>query len=312
MSVYTRVSRDELSTFLRGYSVGELVDFEGISAGIENTNYFVNTTAGSYVLTLFEQHPAEELPWFLDLMHHLSAKGVPSADPIADQAGNFLLHLCGKPAALVQRLRGKHVPTPNQAQCRAIGLVLAELHIAGQSFTATRSDGRSPSWAEHAGKQLLPKLPAAEQRQLQTELQAQAACQWHELPSGVIHADLFHDNALFEGNHVSGVIDFYYACNGQWLYDLAVVVNDWCSQEDGDIDTVRCHAFLEGYQEQRTLSPAEQAAWPMMLRRAALRFWLSRLQDQYSPREGELTQIKDPAVFGRILAAHQQRETALC
>lgn len=305
MSVYTQVARNELEAFLQHYSLGELIDFEGISAGIENTNYFVTTRQQQLVLTLFENHSAEELGYFLDLMAFLAEHRVPSAHPIADNKGHYLRTLNGKPAALVMRLNGRGIDHPTQQQCAAIGHALAQLHRSGQAFQGHRDNDRGPHWWRITRDAIFDCLASDEQLLLEEELSFQTVHRFDELPRGVIHADLFRDNALFEGNTLTGLIDFYYACNDVLLYDVAVTVNDWCSRPDGAIDEAKAAALLGAYRQGRPISEAELQAWPVMLRAAALRFWLSRLQDLHFPREGELTHIKDPNTFKQIL---QQRK----
>ena len=301
MSVYTQVARDELEAFLQHYPLGELIDFEGISAGIENTNYFVTTGKQRLVLTLFENHSAQELGYFLDLMAFLAEHKVPSAHPIADNDGHFLRTLNGKPAALVMRLNGRCIDTPTAKQCGAIGHALAQLHRAGQAFAGQRANDRGPHWWRTTRNAVFERLSGDEQQLLEEELAFQTAHRFDTLPRGVIHADLFRDNALFEGDTLTGLIDFYYACNDVLLYDVAVTLNDWCSRTDGATDEARARALLGAYQRGRPIGEAERAAWPVMVRAAALRFWLSRLQDHHFPREGELTHIKNPDVFKNIL-----------
>ncbi len=307
MSVYTPVARDELEAFLQNYSLGELVDFEGISAGIENTNYFVTTRDQHMVLTLFENHSAEELVYFLDLMAFLAEHEIPSAHPLADNNGNYLRELNGKPAALVMRLSGRGIEDTTGEQCAALGHALAQLHLAGQSFPGHRDNDRGPHWWHTTRDAVFQHLNPEDQALLDEELAFQLSHRFDTLPRGVIHADLFRDNALFDGNTLTGLIDFYYACNDVLLYDVAVTLNDWCGAEGGTIDKAKARAMLGAYQQVRPISEAERQAWPMMLRAAALRFWLSRLQDLHFPREGELTHIKDPSAFRAIL---QQRKLA--
>jgi homoserine kinase type II len=311
MSVYTVVERDELEAFLSNYSLGELLDFEGISAGIENTNYFVTTSAKRLVLTLFENHTADELGYFLDLMAFLAEHEVPSAHPIADNRGRYLRELNGKPAALVMRLSGAGVDHPNVAQCRALGHALAKLHLAGQSFDGHRDNDRGPHWWHTTRDAVAGKLNDAERALLDEELAFQRTHRFDTLPRGVIHADLFRDNALFEGDTLTGLIDFYYACNDVLLYDVAVTVNDWCSNGDGELDEEKVLTMLGAYRAVRPFSEEEAEAWPVMLRAGALRFWLSRLQDMHFPREGELTHIKDPNVFRTILLSRKAQQQAL-
>ncbi|NOX10119.1 MAG: homoserine kinase [Gammaproteobacteria bacterium] len=311
MSVYTTINQDELIEFLDTYPAGELVEYTGISDGIENTNYFVSTNSDRYVLTLFEEHSAEEMPYFLDLMAHLAEHGVPSAHPIADNAGQYLRELKRKPAALVQRLRGASVTHANTEQCAALGAALGHLHTVGQSFVPQRDNPRGAAWWSSTCTRLLPKLDTADAELIQHEIEAQSQHNFTSLPHGVIHADLFRDNALWEGDHLTGIIDFYYACSGTLLYDLAITVNDWCTQDNGSLDTQRSQAMLHAYAQQRTFLNEENAAWPMLLRAAALRFWLSRLQDYHFPREGEMTHTKDPQVYKNILLGHIQQPTNL-
>jgi len=301
MSVYTTVERDELEEVLSHYSLGVLLEYEGISAGIENTNYFVTTSQGEYVLTLFEALTANELPYFLDLMAHLAEHDVPSAHPIADEQGKYLRQLNGKPAALVMRLKGHNIETTNRNQCAELGKALGHLHVVGQSFNGYRQNLRGPHWWQVTAREVLPKLSQVEATLLQTELAFQRQHRHDALPQGVIHADLFRDNALFVDDHLTGIIDFYYACNDVLLYDVAVTVNDWCTLPNGHLDPDRLRAMLEAYQTERQFSPAEHQSWPVMLRAGALRFWLSRLKDLHFPREGEITHIKDPTVFQCIL-----------
>ncbi len=307
MSVYTEVSRDQLVAFLNDYSVGALVSYEGISDGIENTNYFVTTEQGQFVLTLFEQHDFGELTYFLDVMTFFYQQGIPSAHPAADKQGYYLKKLCGKPAALVMRLSGRGVNSvANIAQCRAIGDVLGKMHSVGQQFKSHRVTERGPDWRQQMAEMLLPHLDDESAELLRNELAFQARYIELDLPSGVTHSDLFRDNALFDGDELKGIIDFYYACDEYLLYDLAVAVNDWCVDERGLMDTQRYEALINAYSQQRELSENELENFNLVLRAAALRFWLSRLQDKLFPREGELTQIKDPDAFLNILQQYRQ------
>ena len=302
MSVFTTVTPDELRSWLRGYDVGELLDLQGINAGIENTNYFVTTSGGRWVLTLFEKLSAAELPFYLGLMAHLARLGVPSANPVPDRKGGFLGTLNGKPAALVVRLDGRDVEAPSAAQCAAIGAVLAQLHLAGQSYPARMDNPRGAAWWTAVQSEVLPFVSAEDAALLRDEIAFQAGIAREQLPRGAIHADLFRDNVLFSADRVAGVIDFYFACTDALLYDVAIAVNDWCVNSDGGFDAPRIHAFLDAYAAVRRFTPEEQAAWPAMLRAGALRFWVSRLYDFHLPRAGELTHAKDPGHFRHILA----------
>ncbi|HEX7028282.1 MAG TPA: homoserine kinase [Gammaproteobacteria bacterium] len=315
MSVYTTLDRHDLSEFLKAYEIGALSDFQGISEGIENTNYFVNTRHNdlpqSFVLTIFESIGFEELPYFLELTAFLSEHNVPCAHPIADRDGEYLQTLKGKPAALVQRLPGRSIVNPSADDCRQVGEVLARLHIAGESFPIYRANPRGLEWKTQTAAAVLTKLPADEQALLTDELEYQRQRQTDALPKGVIHADLFRDNALFTADKLTGIIDLYYACTGAFLYDLAITANDWCHTENGGLNTISLAALLEGYQAHRQIAPFERAHWQTMLRAAALRFWLSRLFDMHFPRSGELTHIKNPEHFKRILLHHVQTPTEL-
>lgn len=312
MSVYTEVERDDLVAFLGDYAVGDLVSYQGISDGIENTNYFVTTTGGEFVLTLFEQHDFGELAYFLEVMTFYYQHGIPSAHPAADRDGHYLKKLCGKPAALVLRLQGRGVDTlATPGQCAAIGDVLGEMHLAGRDFSSRRPSERGHEWRRQTAMQLLPKLDEVQATMLKNELAVQAGYEELDLPWGVTHSDLFRDNALFDGDELKGIIDFYYASDEYLLYDLAVAVNDWCVDESGLPEQGRYRALMQHYLAKRALTEPEQANWNLVLRAAALRFWLSRLEDKLFPREGELTQIKDPDAFLTILKYHRDSPLTL-
>ena len=304
MSVYTTVTPEQLGVWLGQHNVGTLVDLKGISAGIENTNYFVTTTAGRYVLTLFEKLTAAELPFYLNLMAHLADHGIPSARPIPDLEGALLGELNGKPAALVSFLPGRDVEHPTPAQCSAVGAMLARIHKAGASYPARMQNPRGLSWWQAVMPEIAGFLAADDAALLRNEVAVQAVQRYHDLPSGAIHADLFRDNALFEGERISGVIDFYFACTDTFLFDVAVCVNDWCVESGGGFDERRCAALIDAYRAVRPFSEREREAWAVMLRAAALRFWISRLYDFHLPRAGELTHAKDPRHFQRILEHH--------
>ena len=302
MSVYTVVERRELESFLAGYGVGPLRGFSGVTAGIENTNYFVSTEAGEYVLTLFEFTPASELPFFLALMDHLATHRVPSARPLADHDGRFLGELKGRPAALVARLPGASVAQPSVRQCAAIGRAMAHMHLATLEFVPQRDNDRGHSWRAAIASLMAPRLNAADRHLLKESLEELRGDPFLGLPAGVIHADLFRDNALFLAERLTGIIDFYYACSGAFIYDLAVALADWCFDEDKRcLQTPLAAAMLAAYAEVRPLLSTEREAWMGVLRATGLRFWLSRLKDQYFPRAGVLTYIKDPDAYKRIL-----------
>jgi len=311
MSVFTTVTPDQLEIWLKNYDLGTLTDLKGIAAGIENTNYFVDTTRGRYVLTLFEKLNARELPYYLNLMAHLAQHGVPCPAPVANRSGSYLGELNAKPASLVTRLAGKDIVNPTPTDCAKVGDVLARLHIAGLSYTGKLNNPRGRAWWTAAMPTLLPFLNAQDAVILRAEVERPAPPECNALPSGAIHADLFRDNILFDHGKVAGVIDFYFACNGSLLYDVAITVNDWCSQPDSRLDPARTSALLSGYHAVRPFTDAESGAWTAMLRLGALRFWISRLYDFHLPRPGELTHAKDPGHFQRLLRSHIAHQNEL-
>ena len=311
MSVYTVVDQNELEAFLLPFGLGQLVAYEGIPAGIENTNYFVTTTAGEYVLTVFEFTPVSELPYFLNLMAHLADHGVASAHPCADENGRYLQRLKRKPAALVRRLRGASVTDPDAQHCAAIGAAMARMHQAAEGFTGHRANDRGPQWQTATAKRVLQKLNAADRVLLEQAVSERQSRSVDSLPSGVIHADLFRDNALFKGHEVSGIIDFYYAHNGPFVYDLAVTVADWCLNADYKFAMPAAYDLVNAYDEIRSVSDKERESWPYYVRAAGLRFWLSRLKDEHLPRKGSLTHIKDPEPFKQVLIAGRDAEAPI-
>lgn len=307
MSVFTKVSHAQLSAFLKQYPVGELIGFQGIGEGVENTNYFVDTVDGRWVLTLFERLNYDDLPFFLGLMDHLASHGFPGAMPVRTHEGLNLVTLNEKPAALVRRLTGQSVLFANLEQCRQVGRALGDLHVIGKSYAGRCDNSRGAQWREQTGRLLIGKIDDADTRALiEDELAAQAALDLASLPQGVIHADLFRDNALFVEDRLTGVIDFYYACNDALLYDLAITANDWCFEPDGSLNAARWDAMIRAYRARREFTGAEHAAWPLVLRAAALRFYLSRLYDWHFPREGDVVHVKDPDAYRRILQHHRQ------
>ena len=303
MSVYTPVSEAQLDEWLRNYSIGRLQALEPIEAGIENSNFFVTTTQGRYVLTLFERLPADELPFYLDLMAHLARHGIPCPAPIADLSDKYLQHLNGKPAALVTRLPGRSLDQPGEAECAELGALLARMHLAGRSYPGYLENPRGPKWWRFAAAEVRRFLDSGKLALLEDELAFQAQHRFPDLPRGPVHADLFRDNALFEGGRIAGVVDFYFAGVDCLLFDIAVCANDWCLDGDLALDKRRTQALFEAYEAVRPLTPLERAAWPIMLRAAALRFWLSRLYDFHLPRPGMLVHAHDPEHFRNVLEA---------
>ena len=302
MSVFTPVTPEQLSAWLEHYCLGTLVEMQGIAAGIENTNYFVTTTAGRYVLTLFEKLTPVELPFYLGLMAHLAQHGIPSPAPATDSDGRLFSQLNGKPAALMSRLQGEALAAPAPAHCAEVGGMLADIHLAGRSYAGTQLNPRGPRWWRQAAPEVSPFLDPGGAELLRSELEFQARHRCEDLPRGPIHADLFRDNVLFNAGRIGGVIDFYFAGIDCLLFDVAVTLNDWCVHPDGEVHVPRARALLAAYHVRRPFTQAERDAWPVLLRSAALRFWLSRLYDFYLPRPGELVHAHDPEHFRRILA----------
>jgi len=304
MSVYTSVSNTQLAAWLQTYAVGAPVALDPIAKGIENSNFFVTTTQGRYVLTLFERLPAEELPFYLNLMSHLAQHGIPCPAPIADRSGRFLSVLNGKPAALVTRLPGASIEASTPAHCAALGRLLARMHLAGQSYAGKLENPRGPKWWRLAAREVRPFLSDAQAALLDEELRFQSLYRFPDLPRGPVHADLFRDNALFDDGSLSGVIDFYFAGVDCLLYDCAVCANDWCLVEparDLRLDEAKTEALLAAYASVRVFTALERGAWPVLLRAAALRFWLSRLRDLHLPRSGALVHAHDPEHFESML-----------
>ena len=305
MSVFTPVSDSQLAVWLKNYSVGALTALEPVASGIENTNYFVTTTQGRYVLTLYERLPAAELPFYLELMAHLARHGIPCPAPIADLGDRYLSSLNGKPATLVTRLTGVSLEIPGAADCAELGALLARMHLAGRSYDGYLENPRGPKWWRSAAAQVGPHLEPARAAQLEAELAFQSQHRFPDLPRGAVHADLFRDNALFDSGRISGVFDFYFAGIDCFAYDLAVCANDWClvdPERDRRLDEPKTLALLGAYQAIRPLQAAERDAWPVLLRAASLRFWLSRLHDKHLPRPGVLVTVHDPEHFREILA----------
>ena len=311
MAVFTRITQDELQEWLQDRDCGNLISFEGIESGIENTNYIVNTTAGRYVLTIFEKLKAEDLPFYLGLMKHLAKKGLAVPGPIANMSGELFNTLHDKPATLVNCLSGKSVDHPNPAQCREIGSFSAKAHLAVADFDCNTPNPRGLGWIEGAVSELEAHLPEDVRNLLVDEVNHQKAvskqADFLSLPKGAVHADLFRDNALMQGDQLGGVIDFYFAGVDTFLFDLAVTANDWCIDlETGEFKIDSIQALLEGYQAVRSLSEPECRLWQDMLRSASLRFWTSRLFDFYMPREAEVLNVKDPRHFERVLLARRR------
>ena len=306
MAVFTPVSPPKASALLRRLGLGALMSLRGIEGGIENTNYFVTCDAGEYVLTLFERLTAEQLPFYLHLMKHLAGAGIPVPDPQADADGQILHSVCGKPAAVVNKLHGHSQLAPQAVHCAAVGDMLARMHLAGRSFERQQPNLRALPWWNETAPVVLPYLSPAQADLLQSELawqnQLAQSPDYAMLPRGPVHADLFRDNVMFDGEVLTGFFDFYFAGVDSWLFDMAVALNDWCIDlPTGAHDAERADAFLRGYQTVRPLSAAERSLLPDMARAGALRFWISRLWDYHLPRDAALLTPHDPAHFERVL-----------
>lgn len=301
MSVYTSVSDDEMRALLAQYDLGDFVSLVGIAQGVTNSNYFVTTSSGRFVLTIFEVLQQEELPFFLLLKQHLSRNGVACPAPIMRKDGRFDSVLAGKPACLVSCLQGSDTSWPTVEQCFNTGAMLAKMHLAGQSFEMKMDNPRYEAWWRDAAQRLLPVLSHEDADLLCDEIAFLAAHPDTGLPRGIIHADLFKDNVLLNGNEVAGFIDFYYACDGNFMYDLAIAVNDWARTASNVLDKTLADGFLRGYESVRPLSAAEQDYYSVAQRAGCVRFWVSRLLDFHFPQEGEMTFIKDPNVFRDLL-----------
>jgi homoserine kinase type II len=296
VSVYTTVGRDELVAWLRPLGLGELISHAGIAAGMQNSNYFVTTTSGRYVLTLFERlGDTVELAFHLALQERLAKAGLPCPCPLVDATGQRWRPLAGKPAALLTCLPGSAIEVPSLAHCRDVGRALAQLHQAVAGIQDPLPNPCGSAWRQRVGEMLMPLLSPDEAELLKDELAFQAARDWSLLPRGVIHADLFRDNVLWCGNHLSGLLDFYFAGEDVLLFDLAVTANDWCA------DAGMLAELIAGYEEVRPLTAAERAAWLPVRRAAALRFWLLRLEVRHRPRVGAVVTIKNPDAFRRLL-----------
>ena len=308
MAVFTPVTEEQAALLMSQLGLGELTELRGIEGGIENTNYFATTDLGDYVLTLFERLNHEQLPFYLYLMKHLAEKGIPVPNPAANSDGDILHTLCDKPAAVVNRLLGKSQLAPDAAHCAAVGAMMARMHLAGEDYNRSQPNLRGLAWWNDTVPVVLPYLEEDQARLLQSELAfqnhiAQGAA-YQALPKGPVHADLFRDNVMFEGEKLTGFFDFYFAGNDTWLFDLSVCMNDWCIDlNSGEHVPERALAMLDAYQEVRPLRSAERQLLPAMLRAGALRFWISRLWDFHLPREASMLKPHDPTHFERVLRA---------
>jgi homoserine kinase type II len=312
MAVFTAVTLDDLSQWIKQFPLGRALALDGISSGIDNSNFFLTTEGGEYVLTIFENLTFEQLPFYVQLMRHLAGRGIPVPAPVPNGDGELVVTLHGKPAIIVSRLSGASQLDPQPVHCAEVGRMLARMHLAGQDFELHQPNLRGLDWILATAPQVQPYLSEAEAALLREETAFQATfaagTTYAALPRGPVHADLFRNNVMFEGERLSGCFDFYFAGVDTWLFDIAVTVNDWCIDlATGVLDEARVRALLDAYHAARPFTQEEGAAWQPMLRAGALRFWLSRLYDLHLPRAAELLTPHDPTHFERILRERIER-----
>ena len=323
MAVFTPIELKDISHWIsEDFKIGQPIEIRGIHGGIENSNFFLDTLNDGkkqeYVLTIFERLSAQQLPYYLELMRHLANKGIPVPKPIENHQGEILFSLKGKPAAIVSKLPGLSRLKPEAKHCSMVGEMLAKMHLAGKDFSKTQENLRSLSWWQKTIPLVLPHLNTSQKDLLTHELAIQEAffssAAYDMIPQGASHCDLFRDNVLFDPSgsantshdQLGGFFDFYFAGTDKWLFDLAVTANDWClADNQQDLDPVRLDALMQAYQSVRPLTKEEQASWPLMLRAAALRFWVSRLWDFYLPRDAQMLTPHDPTHFERILLSRR-------
>lgn len=309
MAVYTEVADEELEAFLEPYGIGQLLSYKGIAEGVENSNFMLHTDKGTYFLTLYEKRVAEEdLPFFLGLMNHLADKGIDCPVPLRNRNGEMLGRLADRPAALITFLEGVSVKRPQPKHCAELGRALAKFHLGGQDFELKRENSLSvggwrPLFKECSAR--ADEVVAGLAADIESELSYLEANWPGALPQGVIHADLFPDNVFFIGDKLSGVIDFYFACNDALAYDLAICLNAWCFEHDASFNITKARALLQAYHEVRPLEPSELAALPLLARGSALRFLLTRLYDWLNQQPGALVSPKNPVEYLRRLRFHR-------
>ncbi|MBU3620320.1 homoserine kinase [Polynucleobacter sp. CS-Odin-A6] len=323
MAVFTPIELSDISDWIAtDFDIGRATDIRGIHGGIENSNFFLDTEKDGknqkYVLTIFERLTAEQLPYYLELMRHLANKGIPVPKPLENKHGQILFSLKGKPAAIVSKLPGLSRLAPQAVHCALVGENLAKMHLAGVDFQHTQENLRSLAWWKQTVPEVLPHLSNAQKELLTSELATQeqffTSAAYASLPQGASHCDLFRDNVLFDPqaekdmskDQLGGFFDFYFAGTDKWLFDLAVTVNDWCLADNkSDLDPARFQALMDAYQTVRALNDLEQQSWPLMIRAAALRFWISRLWDFYLPRDAQMLTPHDPRHFENILLSRK-------
>ncbi|EMS98229.1 homoserine kinase [Agrobacterium tumefaciens str. Cherry 2E-2-2] len=313
MAVYTDITEDDLRNFLTQYDVGSLTSYKGIAEGVENSNFLLHTTKDPLILTLYEKRVEKsDLPFFLGLMQHLAAKGLSCPLPLPRKDGELLGELSGRPAALISFLEGMWLRKPEAKHCREVGKALAAMHLAGEGFEIKRPNALSVEgwkvlWDKSEAR--ADEVEKGLKDEIRPEIDYLAAHWPKDLPAGVIHADLFQDNVFFLGDELSGLIDFYFACNDLLAYDVSICLNAWCFEKDGAYNVTKGKALLEGYQSVRPLGEAELEAMPLLARGSALRFFLTRLYDWLTTPEGALVVKKDPLEYLRKLRFHRSIAT---
>lgn len=306
MAVFTSVTLEDLAPWMTQFPLGKALAIRGIASGIENSNFFIDTEQGEFVLTIFENLNFEQLPFYLKLMRHLADRGVLVPAPIANANGDLCVALHGKPAAIVSKLSGSSQMEPQPVHCAEVGTMLARMHLAAQDFTIYQPNLRSLDWWQQTVPKVLEFLSDDKRQLTQDEIAYQSAFAqtptYHALTQGPVHADLFRNNVMFDGEQLTGFFDFYFAGCDSWLFDVAVTINDWCIDlASGELDMSRVNAMLNAYHAVRPFTAEENLAWQAMLRAAAFRFWLSRVFDFYQPRDAEMLTPHDPTHFERIL-----------
>ncbi len=322
MAVFTPINLEDISQWIaQDFDIGQACEIRGIHGGIENSNFFLDTIKDGkkqeYVLTIFERLSAEQLPFYLEFMRHLANKGVPAPKPIENKQGQILFTLKGKPAAIVSKLPGLSRLQPEANHCSLVGEMLAKMHLAGKDFSKSQENLRSLAWWQKTIPQVLSHLNTSQKELITHELKTQeeffSSATYNELPQGASHCDLFRDNVLFDSkgpnasdDQLGGFFDFYFAGTDKWLFDISVTANDWClAGNKQDLDPSRLNAFMKAYQAVRPLTKEEHTSWPLMLRAAALRFWVSRLWDFHLPRDAHMLTPHDPTHFERILLSRR-------
>jgi homoserine kinase type II len=305
MAVYTSINSNDLNDWIEKFNFKDLVNFKGISSGVTNSNYLIQMAHSNYILTIFEHNNIEELPFYIDLMTYLAKENFLCPRPIENKNGQALGLLKEKPALMVSFLDGKEKAIRSPKSCYLVGQYLAKLHLIANNFSQLNKNTRGLDWVSDMYLNLKKYLSLEDQGILELEINYHKEMDKVELPEGIIHGDLFKDNVLFLNDKVSGFIDFYYACNEKFIYDIAIAINDWCIDQDGQINKSMFLEFIKGYRSERKLTDNEQEYLNVALRLAALRFWLSRLEDFYNAKEGEIISIKDPKHFKDILLDRQ-------